>query len=272
MANFPPVSSAPPPDDITTNLPFDTRIRSFPYGLQYRPAADMTAPSGNVLQHGYMVSALDSTNESPANPQPRYRLHFLYNPSQITVSHSAAAANTPLPSYNRPENIGVPIVGTGGNLSWSLLYDRTYEVNDPSHPAYDMGVLYDVAVLYGLVGITTPMNAQSGSDSSSTDPNDDSVNIDRDFGGGFDNTTNAATSDVLGVMQNFPIWATFGLQRNFGEQGRYTSAISVMKYFGYVNSLTVNYTHWTQSMIPDRCAIQIGMLLMANNGFSVPFS
>jgi hypothetical protein len=184
------------------------------------------------------------------------------------VNHSAAAANTPLPPVNRPENIGVPMVGTGGNLSWSLLYDRTYEVNDPTHPAYDMGVLYDIAVLYGLVGITTPMNTQAGADSGTTD---DSVNIERDFGGGFDSTTNS-TADVIGVMQMYPVWATFGLKRNFGEQGRYTSAISVMKYFGYVSSLSVSYTHWTQSMIPDRCAISIGMTLMANNGFSVPFS
>ncbi len=257
------LTSAPAPDDLTTNLTFDTRIKSFPYGLQYRRANDMAAPSGNVLNHGYMLSASES-EASPVSPQPRYMLHFLYNPSTITLAYSAQAARTPLPPVYRPENMGVPMVGTGGSLSWNLLYDRTYEVNDPTHPAYDMGVQYDIAVLQGLVGITTPMTPVAGADSEGSW-------LDRSLD--LDGTTAATPrTDVLGIMQQLPVWATFGLKRNFTEKGRYASAMSVMKYFGYVGSLSITYTHWTQSMVPVRCAISLGMTLMANDGFSVPFS
>lgn len=246
-----------PLEQLTTNLPFDTRIRSFPYGLQYMPPSQISTTTGNTLQHGYLVSAVDTLASSPATPQAKYQLHFLYNPSEVTVSHSASSSNTPLPAVNRPDSTGTPIVGTGGSLSWNLLYDRTYEVNDPTHPAYYSGVLYDVTVLYGLVGITTPLNT------STTGTGTDS--------GSFD-TSAAGTVDVTGVMQNFPVWASFGLKRDIGARGMPKSALSVMKYFGYVSTLTVTYTHWTQSMIPDRCAIGLGMTLAASNGFAVPLS
>lgn len=244
----------------TTNLPFAWQVRTFPYGLQYGPATGLGGVSGNLFLHGYLASA-DDGRTSPAIPQPRYQLHFLYNPSELTVTHSAQAANAVLPPYVRPDS-GTPMVGTGGSLQFNLLYDRTYEVNQPNHPAYEVGVLYDLAVLNGLVGITTPRTQQGyasqGSDGSA--PTGEKA-----LAGP------AAGADVVGALQMYPIWATFGFQRRLDNTGLFTSGLSVMKYFGFINSVTVTITHWTQAMVPDRCAIGINMTLMANNGYSVPF-
>ena len=44
-----------------------------------------------------------------------------------------------------------------------------------------------------------------------------------------------------------PVWAIFG---------------PLLKYYGNINSVTVEYTHFTQAMVPNRCAVQIGMQLI----------
>ncbi|MFE6745948.1 hypothetical protein ACFVGM_08865 [Kitasatospora purpeofusca] len=262
--------AAPMPGDLTTNLPFAWQVRTFPYGLQYQNT-DGTRPSGRLL-HGYMASAALSDYPgqiAPTIPQFRYQLHFLYNPSTLTVSHSAQAASSPLPPYLRPDS-GIPMVGTGGNLSLNLLYDRTYEVNEPGHPAYDRGVLLDVAVLYGLVGITTPLSPQSATTSTSSAWNHLFDQLSSRGEGALNEAL--ARQDVTGVMQMNPVWLTLGTPLNPREFGLLSSAIEVGKYFGFVNNIQVAVTHWTQNMVPDRCGIQIGMTLMANNGFSVPIS
>lgn len=37
-------------------------------------------------------------------------------------------------------------------------------------------------------------------------------------------------------------------------------------FYGWVNSLNVTYTHWTQDMVPARCAVDIGFTILPHSG------
>ncbi|MEV8399220.1 hypothetical protein [Streptomyces niveus] len=217
---------------------FDPRIQSIP---SYLPGEK---GSNFGLKRGYMVTAFPKSSTSKTNRF--YMLNFLYNPSAVSVNHSTDAANQVMPPYTRSDlDTGVPLVAAGGTLSFALLFDRTYEMSDPTK--FDTiegtyGVMADVHVLYNLVGINTPQEAQA------TDGDD-----------------KATSGNVLGIMQMSPVWCRFGQARSsFKDQ---LPSLSRMEYFGYVNNIGITYTHFSQRMTPVRCAVDISMTLMSSYGW-----
>ncbi|MFF1693134.1 hypothetical protein ACFVXC_05830 [Streptomyces sp. NPDC058257] len=217
---------------------FDPRIQSIP---SYLPGEK---GSSFGLMRGYMVSAFPK--DSKAKENRFYMLNFLYNPSQVSVNHSTDAANQVMPPYTRSDlDDGVPLVAAGGTLSFALLFDRTYEMSDPSK--FDTvegtyGVMADIHVLYNLVGINTTQEAQS------TDSDDKST-----------------SGNVLGIMQMSPLWCRFGQARtSFKDK---LPSLSRMEYFGYINNVGITYTHFSQRMTPVRCAVDISMTLMSSYGW-----
>lgn len=75
--------------------------------------------------------------------------------------------------------------------------------------------------------------------------------------------------DYFGYMQMKRVIAVFGTQRK--------SWNPALEYYGWINSMNIEYTHWTQNMVPVRCAVDISMNLwgtpvdkvtsVANGGF-----
>ncbi|MGW3153710.1 hypothetical protein [Streptomyces sp. NPDC001089] len=217
---------------------FDNRIQNIP---SYLPSE--SGGSNYGLIRGYMVTAFPKGKSGKF-----YMLNFLYNPSEVQVSHSLDAANQVMPAYTRSDaDNGTPLTAAGGTLSYSLLFDRSYEMSDPTQ--FDTiegtyGVMADVHVLYNLVGINTKQqvwSSSSGSDASSD------------------------TGDVIGIMQMNPVWVHFNQARHrFADK---LPNMSRMSYFGYLSSLSISYTHFTQRMTPVRCAVSITMQLMSTVGW-----
>lgn len=218
---------------------FDNRIQNIP---SYLPSE--SGGSNYGLIRGYMVTAFPKGKTGKF-----YMLNFLYNPSTVSVSHSIDAANQVMPAYTRSDaDTGTPLTAAGGTLSYSLLFDRSYEMSDPSK--FDTiegtyGVMADIHVLYNLCGIN--MKQQVWTSSTSTT----------------DTSTDAG--DVIGIMQMNPVWVHFNQARHaFADK---LPNLSRMSYFGYLNSLQIDYTHFTQRMTPVRCAVSISMQLMSTVGW-----
>ena len=82
-----------------------------------------------------------------------YTMYFLYNPNQI---QAAFVANPnvvpPFYTYDNAQAPKVPNFTTGQTVSWTLLFDRTYDLMYGPDPGGNRGVLKDTGALYLLLG------------------------------------------------------------------------------------------------------------------------
>lgn len=180
------------------------------------------------LARGYILE--DTTNSTSGSMQRGVR--FMYNPAQLSISHGINADSSPLPSDVRDSHNRGQVLGASQNsLSFSLLFDRTYDVWDSALAGTDqanLGVYADVRAIYDLVGL---FQGADGSDLGTFNPNV----------GAFD----------VPLQYMVPVPAFFF----FGTQGKSLS------YYGYISSLGVNYTSWTRDMTPKRCEVTIGVTI-----------
>jgi len=110
------------------------------------------------MPNGHMISGQQTgpTEGAPASTNTgltsnSYYLFFLWNPNQIQVSMSMDP--TQLPPIQLAGSIPLaPNSLTGQSVSWSLIFDRTYDIAYSPNPEQNRGVLRDVAALYNLVG------------------------------------------------------------------------------------------------------------------------
>lgn len=170
----------------------------------------------------------------------QYKVNFLYNPSTISESRSLDLENQILPPHQRvPGDTGNYVTGLSTTIGFSLLFDRTYELWDSKYQGTDVGtwgVQVDTNAFYNLTGI----NRQEV--------------VPGVRGGRSQNMI------VQGPMAATPVTLYFG----YGSPGS-------LQYFGYINSLAVTYTHFSQQMVPTRCAIGVGFtLLTETSGSATP--
>jgi hypothetical protein len=202
---------------------FDDRIYRLAYPLAYGDFAS--------LQHGYMI--WDQTIRGFSD---RATVHFLYNPSDVEadypVSDSSIGASLLFPVPGDRADLRVPLSQT---VSWSLLYDRTYELwgaydengkarqkNTNNNNPSVIGVGADIYQLQQFTGMTTGYD-QSGLTK---------VENNNSFAG------------HQGIIQLIPSWVFFGNSLN-------------LSYYGYISEWDVTVTHWTQYMVPMRCEIDV---------------
>lgn len=161
--------------------------------------------------------------------QRQHGCRFLFNPTELDVSHSVNTAFLPTDQGNVGDPTS-PIGNPGASLSFSLLFDRTYELWDSSQAktrAGQRGVYVDVLALYYLCKIV------------------DEGTVSTDNNGNFETLDN-----ILKPMQ--PTLAYF----YFGAPGRSLS------YYGFINQLGITYSHWASSMVPQRCVVNINVTIM----------
>lgn len=178
---------------------------------------DIRLPSGKNFLRGCL-----ETYQIPTGTQhDRYRLNFLYNPSTISVSHSVDTSLIP-PDFKTDFLASPQVIGTvSGNLTFSLLFDRSYETwNNPTSTAGQYGAYSDVRALYRMFKMV---------------PDADQV----------------GTELMNGYMNVTPVTVYFGGVTSPGS----------LAYFGFVTDMAVDYTHWTHQMIPSRCVVNLGMQL-----------
>jgi hypothetical protein len=104
------------------------------------------------------IGMLQTSQAYPINGKI-YTMHFLYNPNQINVSFSTDPTQIPAQTLfagasSDPQFSGAAAPGltTSQTVSWSLIFDRTYDLTYGPNPAGNRGVLKDVGALYLLMG------------------------------------------------------------------------------------------------------------------------
>lgn len=187
------------------------------------------------------------------NEEPRKRFHFLVNPSDISTSYRHAEGLRHSDDDFNLSEANLNFLGDGlMSISFNLMLDRTYEVHQGS-AAYRGGVLHDVLALERLLGVPDRAYSQTLS------------------GAGLDTTTRAGVEaasnwsaiqsqrsanleNVLnGVLVHKPVRALFG-------------AADAFSFDGFVDSLSVHYTHFSSKMVPTRAGISISMSSIGNTG------
>jgi hypothetical protein len=216
-----------PPKGYVANPTFDKRIRTI---------NDFTGATGAAFLRGFMVTAL------PINGY-YYVLNFLYNPTTVSASHSLDNALITGQGKN-PLDTTTPNVPLAQEVSFSLLFDRTYELWDATYANSEVGqrgVMMDVLALYRMVQITAPP----------------SVDADGTVHSGVVSPSNSpAFFRPRGPMLQTP------LRCNIGDP---------LSYYGYIDTINITYTHWSHAMIPMRCQVDIDFTLLPDPDGSLSF-
>jgi hypothetical protein len=193
-------------DPGALNPPFDARMRSIGSPLN----------RSSQIRRGW-IQAEDT----------RQRVNFLYNVSQLDLSHQVDPNNVVQPAQKPPDSVTDPFYTMSASTTGvKLLYDRTYELfsapaSGSTGFANKYGVWADVAAWYVYMGML-PSMPKSWDDSIITSP----ATLVRSY---------------LFVGPN-------------------------MVFYGWPTGINVTYSHWTQNMIPQRCSVDIGFQIIPHTG------
>lgn len=201
---------------------FDPRIYTFKFGV------DKDNPLGTSLTRGLIKQAVPISGFSDIN-----QVAFLYNPSQVSASYQLSDPSTTQAAMlvPQPGDDSILRVPLNQNVTFSLLFDRTYELWDSSKKstsAGTYGVMVDVWAMQQLVG----MNADPGA---------------------------ALNTSTKGKGQDSTLGSSGLMMTTFCDF--YFGGRQSLQYFGSITAFDVTYTHWTQLMVPMRCAMNITVQL-----------
>lgn len=216
---------------------FDSRINALAF-----PLAGQSSKSTSVgLTRGYMRQYQPLPNYSRSSV-----IHYQYNPSTVSsdynIADPSAQAALNFPNPGDTAQLAIPLSQT---VSWSLMYDRTYELlgsyDDSGNTKYPNAAVNDPRVIGCEADVMqfkdfTGMLTNYSYGTASTSNLSKNVNY----------TLNQ------GIMQLVMAYAYFGSS----GQGNNT------QYFGYINEWSVQYTHFTQYNVPMRCVIAVYFTMM----------
>lgn len=152
-----------------------------------------------------------------------YGVNFLYNPSTISVSHSAQDTGfQPLPQTARDPNDPTSyILPLGSQVTFSLLFDRTYELWKGVQSGTSngqRGVEEDISALYYIMGLKNYI------------PGDNRL--------------------IKSPPVNNTVFVLFG-----GPDS--------LKFYGFISNLSVTYTHWSVFMVPMRATAAVTLTMFS---------
>lgn len=228
--------------------PFDTRIYALKKPLSSDTSDQSSGDNLTNMQRGFMTW---DPNMLPSGYTKAAVLNFLFNPSDINASYgigdSSIAASINFSNTTKNQSAALT-VGLGQTVGWQLLYDRTYEVNWPMDGSNSLctglGCEADMIALKQFTGMYV--------DATNTGKNTGVVQ-----GNGKDNPAQWNSPINQGIMQICPSYVYFAKVND-----RSTGNAYGLKYYGYIDSWSVDYTHFSQYMIPMRCAVTISFTLI----------
>ena len=133
-------------------------------------------PATSPNRIGVMRNLPNSLPPGPNTPEGVYSLYFIFNPNQIVAQFGINTGSLPsLYLYGSDSSTNISSEGTASNpgsltnssssfagsvpnltnsqtISWSLIFDRTYDMLFDTNPDDNRGVLKDVAALYNIMG------------------------------------------------------------------------------------------------------------------------
>jgi hypothetical protein len=165
-------------------------------------------------------------------------VNFLYNPTTVDTSYAIDDDNVSgALVFAQPGDLAAAVVPMNASVSFSLLYDRTFE-------------------LWGSYNTDgTPSSSTPGTPANMNDAGQGGVNVDimafKQLTGQLADQPNGQNGakksyfNIQGPMVLVPTWLYLG------------PPSSGMFYFGYVSAWDATITHWTQFMVPMRCTIAV---------------
>lgn len=249
-APSPPKKPAPGPS-VTQTLhqpPFDPRIRNI-----HNPMGAGTAK----FERGFMVWDVTYCAAAGYSPHDPPSVSFLFNPSTVQASYSlsdSTAQAAMIFGVTAGGASSAPYVGLQQSMNFTLMFDRTYEVNSgaTSGAGFDAkvnGVEADVRAMKQFTGMFAAATSQSGAYTSALPSGQKPVQA-----------TGTGYGPQQGIMLMMPSYCFFGS----GQIG------GTSQYYGYVGSWNVQYTHFNTFMVPMRCVVDIEytLLPLATNNFA----
>jgi len=228
--------------------PFDPRIRilSSPF------APGTTTP----IQRGHMAWDPNIRWPAPYGSAKQTwagapKILFLFNPSTIAASYQISDA-TAQSALIYPATSGVqPIlrVPLQQQVSFTIMFDRTYELNDPGSRSemIQFGVELDILAVKQFTGMfATVFNDSNGNN----DPLATLTGATQKA-----STTSINAPGTGGGIQQGVQQMTFSYVY-FGAPGQ------ALQYYGYIDSWDVQYTHFAQDMVPMRAVVDISFTLL----------
>ncbi|MCA1781566.1 MAG: hypothetical protein LC679_05120, partial [Intrasporangiaceae bacterium] len=171
--------------------------------------------------------------------RPRRKFNFLVNPSDIQTTYGISDALNFMDPSAFNGNISELAEGLN-SISFSIMLDRTYEVHY-GDDTYAGGVLHDVRALELVAGVPGDVDfSRSQSD------------IDPDASGSpaFERMEANRSADIQEVSVG--LLTKKNLRVIFGAGNSYS-------FDGFINSLSVHYTHFSSQMVPTRAGVSISM-------------
>lgn len=226
---------------VFSNPPFDPRILAVGGANRaVNPSLSQDFNSqGKSLHRGMLVTGAGVNKNDTTNVQ--YRVNFLYNPSTISESRTLDLNNQALPQIARKQDDpGQYATGMNAAVSFSLLFDRTYELHDSQYQGTIQGIYgvrSDVEAFFNLCGINQPTPQTT-------------------LLGGTNNSY-----IIQGPMKINDAMLYFG-----------TNSRGALSYYGYINELDITYTHFSAKMVPSRCAVDVTFVLLPNYNYSISVS
>lgn len=242
--------SGQPGTFVSENPPFHPNILNL-YGRKLgitnagygrdNPIVDLPVDTVRGVANDELYRGLMVTRPTTGGYAQQYRVNFLYNPATIHESRSLDLNNDVLPTYARnPDDPGQYATGMNTSIGFSLLFDRTYELWDKAYAGTEagtFGVMADVNAFYNMLNINQQVTV--------TPP--------QAIGGSVPFSSTSYGQIVQGAMTAVPVDLYFGYK-----------SPGALKYFGYITQFDVTYTHFTQKMVVQRCAINIGFQVMSD--------
>lgn len=220
-----------------------------PFAKQLSATKDQAMGLTPQLQKGYMIWDVQGGNVgySGGPYNGRALFNFMYNPQQVYAAFSIESNQAQAAMlYNAPGASSVLAIPLSQSVTWTLYFDRTYEVNfshangSPNDPSI-IGVQADIVQLMQFTGMLSNMAA---------------------------GTTKIKTPTVNkgGVMMNIFSWVYFG--QNSPATANRGTQVNRLGYYGFINEWDVTYTAFTQNMVPYRATVDISFQMLPSTSSS----
>jgi hypothetical protein len=216
---------------LFTQPPFDPRIQRLIDPASGEPLA---------LQRGYMVW----DKPYPPGYGAAAVVKFLYNPSTVNTTYVLQDSNAQSAlNYPNAGDTAALVIPLSQQVEFSLLFDRTYEmgmgIGAMNGDLALMGCDVDVRAMRQFTGMYVGDYSQQG------------------FAGAGALAGNAAVpTGVAGTVSQGTLMQLVEAYCYFGPAG------AGIKYYGYVDSWDVTYTHFNTSMLPMRCEVDVSFTLL----------
>lgn len=185
-----------------------------------------------------LIQQTDDWRAANSQPYP-YGCRFMFNPPVINVQYNVATAQLPAAQQTVDQLAAQAIYPGSTAISFDLMFDRTYEVAygpGQSNPQdlRKVGVYHDVQALERVVGVMQSTTYSTGRD------------------------TGPSEITTLGNMLMVPVYVLFGGGAN--NVG--------LAFVGYFTGITVQYTLFSQNMVPTRALVSLQFTQIIGRGVS----